>query len=125
MVLGSALGRARPSATDPPALLAWTGAPLEQALDVVGDIELNLQASSTATDTAWIVTLQDVAPDGTVVDVTAGWLRASLRRVDRGQGLVAAGGAPALAQQTGRVGIGNEGFTALDLRLETRRLRAL
>jgi len=82
MALGSGLGRARPSETDPPALLEWTGAPLEQALDVVGDIELDLRASTTAVDTAWIVTLQDVAPDGTVVDVTAGWLRASLRRVD-------------------------------------------
>ena len=28
------------------------------------------------------MTLQDVAPDDTVEDVTAGWLRASLRRVD-------------------------------------------
>ena len=82
MVLGAGLGRARPSETDPPALLEWTSAPLEQALDVVGDIELELHASATAIDTAWIVTLQDVAPDGTVVDVTAGWLRASLRRVD-------------------------------------------
>ena len=82
MVLGTGLARARPSETDPPSLLEWTSAPLEQGLDVVGDIELELQATSTAADTAWIVTLQDVAPDGTVVDVTAGWLRASLRRVD-------------------------------------------
>ncbi len=82
MVLGTGLARARPSETDPPALLEWTSAPLEQALDVVGDIELDLRASATAVDTAWIVTLQDVAPDGTVVDVTAGWLRASLRWVD-------------------------------------------
>jgi predicted acyl esterase len=82
MVLGTGLARARPSETDPPALLDWTSAPLEHVLDVVGDIELDLRASATAVDTAWIVTLQDVAPDGTVVDVTAGWLRASLRRVD-------------------------------------------
>jgi len=88
MALGSGLGRARPSETDPPALLEWTSATLSQALDVVGDIELDLQATSTAIDTAWIVTLQDVAPDGTVVDVTAGWLRASLRRVDPGRSSV-------------------------------------
>ena len=82
-------GARRRTAADPgpatptrPSLLVWTSAPLEQALDVVGDIELELHASATALDTAWIVTLQDVAPDGTVVDVTAGWLRASLRRVD-------------------------------------------
>jgi predicted acyl esterase len=88
MALGSGLGRARPSETDPPALLEWTSATLSQALDVVGDIELDLQATSTAIDTAWIVTLQDVAPDGTVVDVTAGWLRASLRRVEPGRSSV-------------------------------------
>jgi uncharacterized protein len=35
-----------------------------------------------AIDTAWIATLQDVAPDGSVTDVTAGRLRASLREVD-------------------------------------------
>jgi len=88
MVLGTGLGRARPSETDPPSVLEWTSAPLEQALDVVGDIEVELQANSTAIDTAWIVTLQDVAPDGSVVDVTAGWLRASLRRVDPGSSSV-------------------------------------
>lgn len=41
-----------------------------------------LVAAATAIDTGWIVTLQDVAPDGSVTDVTAGWLRASLREVD-------------------------------------------
>ncbi len=49
---------------------------------MVGDIELRLLASATASDTAWIATLQDVAPDGAATDVTAGWLRASLRTVD-------------------------------------------
>lgn len=82
LVLGAGLGRAKPSAIDPPALLAWTSAPLTDDLDMVGDIELRLVASATAMDTAWIVTLQDVAPDGQVTDVTAGWLRASLREVD-------------------------------------------
>ncbi|KQH75533.1 peptidase S15 [Mycobacterium gordonae] len=82
LVLGSGLGRAKPSAIDPPALLDWTSAPLTDELDMVGDIELRLVASATAMDTAWMVTLQDVAPDGEVTDVTAGWLRASLREVD-------------------------------------------
>jgi hypothetical protein len=41
-----------------------------------------VQASSTATDTAWILTLQDIHADGTAVNVTAGWLRAGLRTVD-------------------------------------------
>ena len=82
MVLGAGLNRAKPSPIDPPSTLTWTSAPLDQALDVVGDIELRLVASATAIDTAWIVTLQDVAPDGQAEPVTAGWLRASLREVD-------------------------------------------
>ncbi|MGH3637981.1 MAG: CocE/NonD family hydrolase [Mycobacterium sp.] len=82
LTLGAGLGRAKPSPIDPPALLTWTSPPLKEAMDVVGDIELRLVAASTAADTAWIATLQRVAPDGTVDDVTAGWLRASLREVD-------------------------------------------
>jgi predicted acyl esterase len=82
MVLGSGLGRITASEIDPPSLLAWTGAPLSQDIDVVGEIELRLVASATAMDTAWIATLQDVAPGGETTEVTAGWLRASLREVD-------------------------------------------
>ncbi|ODQ92779.1 hypothetical protein BHQ17_16025 [Mycolicibacterium holsaticum] len=43
---------------------------------------MRLTATATAADTGWLATLQDVAPDGEVTDVTAGWLRASLRTVD-------------------------------------------
>ncbi len=82
MTLGTGTGRVRASAIDPPALLDWTSAPMEYDLDVVGDIELRLTAAATATDTAWLVTLQDIAPDGTAADVTAGYLRAGLRAVD-------------------------------------------
>ena len=82
MVLDPGLSRSGSSDADPPCMLVWTSPALQQALDVVGDIELELQATASALDTAWIVTLQDVAPDGTVENVTAGWLRASLRRVD-------------------------------------------
>jgi uncharacterized protein len=97
MVLGSGLDRVRRSETDPPSELTWTGPPLEQALDVAGDGELELHATATAIDTAWIVTLQDVGPDGTVVDVTAGWLRASLREPDLDRGAV---GSPDLSCRT-------------------------
>lgn len=82
LVLGSGLHRAAPSEIDPPPMLTWTSAPLSQDLDVVGDVELRLVAAATAMDTAWMATLQEVAEDGNVSDVTAGWLRASLRRVD-------------------------------------------
>jgi hypothetical protein len=53
-----------------------------EALDVVGELELQLDATTTAADTGWIVTLQDVDRAGNTYDVTAGWLRASLRAVD-------------------------------------------
>jgi predicted acyl esterase len=97
MTLGAGLNRAKPSETDPPALLEWTSAPLDAALDVAGDLELELHATATALDTAWFVTLQDVAPDDAAVDVTAGYLRASLRAVDAGQSVP---GAPALPCRT-------------------------
>ena len=93
MALGTGLGRAKPSEADPPSMLEWTTAPLDHVLDLAGDIELELHATATAIDTAWLVTLQDVAPDGTTVDVTAGYLRASLRVVDDQQSVP---GAPVL-----------------------------
>lgn len=93
LVLGAGTGRVTASELDPPATLTWTSAALEADLDVVGAIEVRLVAAATAADTAWLVTLQDVAPDGDVTDVTAGWLRASLREVDEA---ASTPGAPAL-----------------------------
>lgn len=106
MTLGAGLGRAKPSAIDPPPSLTWTSDPLDDSLDIVGDIELRLDASATAVDTAWIVTLSDVAPDGSSTPVTAGWLRASLREVDEA---ASRPGAPALPCRTAvAVPIGEE-----------------
>lgn len=82
MALGGGLGRTKPSAIDPPAMLSWTSAPLTKPIDVVGNIELRLIASATALDTAWIATLEHLAADGAASAETAGWLRASLREVD-------------------------------------------
>jgi uncharacterized protein len=82
MTLGAGLGRVQASQTDPPAHLTWNSPPLAEDLDVVGDIELQLQAVSTAADTPWIAILQDVDETGAVADITAGYLRASLREVD-------------------------------------------
>ncbi|AQT80566.1 peptidase S15 [Mycolicibacterium litorale] len=97
MVLGSGLGRAKSSPLDPPPTLTWTSAPLVESLDVAGDIELRLVAAATAADTAWMVTLSDVAPDGSTELLTAGWLRASLREVDEG---TSRPGAPTLPCRT-------------------------
>jgi predicted acyl esterase len=83
LCLGTGLGRPpRAHKSDPPSVLYWESAALTADLDLAGDIELQLSASSTAADTAWIVLLRDIAPDGTVTDITGGWLRASLREVD-------------------------------------------
>jgi uncharacterized protein len=82
MTLGAGLNRAHASAADPPSCLIWTSAPLEHDIDVVGHIELCLDASSTAIDTAWIVTLQNVDELGGTASITAGYSRASLREID-------------------------------------------
>ena len=83
LCLGTGLARApRARKSDPPSVLYWQSDPLEADLDIVGPIELQLSATSTAIDTAWIVMLSDVAPDGTTTGITSGWLRASLREVD-------------------------------------------
>ena len=82
MNLGSGLNRPRASETDPPSFLAWDTPPLAHHLDIVGPIELQLDAISTAPDTAFIAILQDVNEAGEAVDVTAGYLRAGLRKVD-------------------------------------------
>jgi predicted acyl esterase len=82
MALGAGLNRVQTSETDPSASLVWDSEPLAQDLDVVGGIEVQLDAVSTAADTAWIAFLQDVDAAGIVTDVTAGYLRAGLREVD-------------------------------------------
>jgi len=93
MTLGAGLNRAQASETDPPAFLAWTSPPLDADIDILGEIELQLDAVTTAGDTAWIATLQSVDEAGVVVDITAGYLRASLREVDEATSRI---GAPAL-----------------------------
>jgi putative CocE/NonD family hydrolase len=74
----------RPHAHPPtlPASLTWDTVPFPDDLDIAGPIELQLHASTSATDTAWMVTLQVIAADGEVTDLTAGWLRAAFRDVD-------------------------------------------
>jgi predicted acyl esterase len=122
MTLGAGLNRSGPSVIDPPADLSWETEPLERDLDVAGDIELVLDAESTAPDTAWIATLQDVAADGTVADVTAGYLRASLRDVDEAESRL---GAPVLDCRTFRpVPIGELTHYRIPLVANARRFKA-
>ncbi|WP_422747804.1 CocE/NonD family hydrolase [Mycobacterium sp. WMMD1722] len=122
LVLGAGLNRVTASPVDPPDRLEWTSAALDDHVDMVGDVELRLVASATAIDTAWIATLQDVAPDGTVEDVTAGWLRASLRTVDEA---ASRDGAPVLPCREPRaVPIGENVEYRIPLVPNARRFRA-
>ena len=82
MNLGGGLNRPRASETDPPLFLHWTTPPLPHDLNLIGPIELQLDATCTAPDTAFIAVLQDVDEDGNAINVTAGYLRAGLRGVD-------------------------------------------
>jgi hypothetical protein len=82
MNLGGGLNRPQASEADPPSFLTWDTAPLGQDLDIAGPIELQLDAACTAPDTAFIVALQDLDEAGRETIVTAGYLRAGLRKVD-------------------------------------------
>jgi len=78
----------RPHNANPPALqksLTWDTRSFVEAADLIGPLVLRLHAASSATDTDWIVKLQDVAPDGAARNLTQGWLRASHRTLDPGR----------------------------------------
>jgi hypothetical protein len=63
--------------------LTWTTPVLEHDLEVSGPLSLRLFATSTSPDLNWSVRLTDVWPDGTSQWITDGYLRATLRHVDR------------------------------------------
>jgi uncharacterized protein len=67
-----------------PGHLTWTSEPLPTDTDMVGQPELRLTATSTASGTAWILLLQDVDPEGNATDITEGWLRVGMRHTDEG-----------------------------------------
>jgi uncharacterized protein len=93
MTLGAGLNRAKASEADPPSSLTWNTEPIAADVDVLGTIELRLDATASAADTAWIISLQDVSADDTTTVVTAGYLRASMRGIDEA---LSAPGAPSL-----------------------------
>jgi uncharacterized protein len=82
MNLGGGLNRPRASETDPPSFLQWTTSALPHDLDLIGAIELQLDAACTVPDTAFMAVLQDMDENENAINVTAGYLRASLREVD-------------------------------------------
>jgi len=78
--------------------------PLTADLDIAGDIELRLSATSTAIDTAWIVMLRDVGPDGTITSVTGGWCEPACASVTRHSAHRRAGHSRAATPRPFRVG---------------------
>lgn len=70
-------------ATKPqPGDAAWETSALAEDLRIAGPIGLTLQARSNRPQTQFVVTLQSVAPDGTVTDLSAGALLGSARAID-------------------------------------------
>lgn len=73
---------ANANAPDLPSTLSWETSPFVADQDIVGNLELSLQAKITALDTSWIAVLYDVSPAGEADAITAGWLRAAFSGVD-------------------------------------------
>ena len=65
--------------------VVFCSAPLDTAMELTGPVALYLNACLDQPDATWIVTLRDVAPDGSSRTVTKGWLRASQRELDAGK----------------------------------------
>ena len=62
-------------------LLTYTSEPLPQAVEITGHPVIHLQMSSSQTDGAVIIYLEEVAPDGSVTMLTEGGLRLIHRKV--------------------------------------------
>jgi len=62
--------------------LTYTTPVQKGPLRLAGPSELRFWALTEASDMSWVVRLSDVAPDGSEVPITQGWLRASFRHVD-------------------------------------------
>ena len=71
--------------------LTYTSAPLDEPLSIAGPVGATLWASASTADAEWVVTLEDVAPDGGSRQLTTGALLGSLRALDRGRSWTAGG----------------------------------
>lgn len=60
-------------------VLVYTTPPLDEALEVTGEISTSLYASSSAEDTDWMMRVVDIQPDGTALHVVDGIMRARYR----------------------------------------------
>jgi putative CocE/NonD family hydrolase len=75
---------------------SYTTAPFTSPTTLAGPIGATLYATATTPDTAWVVTLSDIAPDGTAAPLTSGGLEGSLRAVDPSHSWYAPDGLPLL-----------------------------
>lgn len=57
--------------------------PMGEDMEVTGPISLKLYASIDTDDTNWIVVLKDVFPDGSELELSRGWLKASHRAIEK------------------------------------------
>lgn len=72
--------------------LTFTTPPLREPLRLGGPIGLRLKATSNRPETVFVATVQDVGPDGSVVDVSGGALLGSMRAVDPTRSWASPGG---------------------------------
>jgi putative CocE/NonD family hydrolase len=79
-----------------PGALTYTTPPLAAPRVLAGPIDATLFATTTTKDAEWVVTVEDVAPDGTSTPLTAGALLGSMRALDNSRTWWAAPGRPLL-----------------------------
>lgn len=61
-------------------ILVYTTEPLEEDVEVTGEVSATVYAASSATDTDWFVRLIDVFPDGIAYNILSGGTRARYRK---------------------------------------------
>jgi uncharacterized protein len=79
-----------------PGTQSYTTAPFKQATTLAGPIGATLYATSTTTDTEWVVQVSDVAPDGSATPLTSGLLEGNQRALDSSMTWDAPDGQPLL-----------------------------
>jgi len=79
-----------------PGTQSYTTAPFTAATTLAGPIGATLYATSTTTDTEWVVQLSDVAPNGNATALTSGILEGDQRALDPSMTWYAADGQPLL-----------------------------
>jgi predicted acyl esterase len=64
-------------------VLGYLTEPFASDVELIGPASLTFYASATTLDAAFMVKIDDVAPDGRITQVSKGWLRASHRELER------------------------------------------